>query len=51
MVGGSRTGLQTPPIKMGNEKMFFPDPNGIGHRKKLLNEGPFVPNRFYRNIG
>jgi len=51
MIGSSWTGLQTPPIKMGNEKMFFPDPNGIGHRKKLPDEDPFVPNCFYGNIG
>jgi hypothetical protein len=51
MIGSSWTGLQTSPIKMGNEKMFFPGPNRIGDRKKLFDQSPFVLNGLYRNIG
>jgi hypothetical protein len=51
VIGSPWTGLQTSSIEMGDEKMFFPDPNGIGHRKKPLDEGLFVPDHLYRNIG
>ena len=51
MVGSSGTGFQTPPIKMGNEKIFFPAADGIGHRRKLFDESSLVLNCFYRNIG
>jgi hypothetical protein len=51
VIGGSRTGLQTPSIKRGNEKMFFPNPNRIRHRKKMFNQGPLILNPFDRNIG
>ena len=51
MIGSSRTGLQTPSIKMGNEEMFFPNPDGIGHRKKPFDQGSFVLNPFDGNIG
>jgi hypothetical protein len=50
VIGSPWTGLQTPSIKMGDEEIFFPDPNGTGHRKKLFDEGLFVPDRFHRNI-
>jgi hypothetical protein len=51
MIGSPWTGLQTSSIKMGNEKMFFPDPNGIGHRKKLFDQSSFVLDCFDGNIG
>jgi hypothetical protein len=50
MMESSWTGLQTPSIKMGNEKMFFPDPNRIGCRKKLLDKSSLVLNPFDGNI-
>jgi hypothetical protein len=51
MIGSPWTGLQTSSIKMGNEKMFFPDPNRIGHRKKLFDQSSFVLDCFDGNIG
>jgi hypothetical protein len=51
MIGSPWTGLQTSSIKMGNEKMFFTNPNRIGHRKKPFDQSPFVLNGFYGNIG
>ena len=36
MIGSPWARLQTSSIKMGNEKMFFPDPNRIGHRRKTV---------------
>jgi hypothetical protein len=40
-----------PSIKMGDEKMSLSDPNGIGHGRKMLDEGSLVLNYFYGNIG
>jgi len=51
MVGSPRTGLQTPSIEMGKEEVLFPDPNRIWFRRKPFDEGPFIPNGFYRDIG
>jgi hypothetical protein len=51
MMGGSRTGLQTSPIKMGDEEIFFSKPHRIGHRKKPFDQGLLILNPFDRNIG
>jgi len=36
---------------MGNEKMFFSDPDRIGHRRKVFDERSLVLNSLYGNIG
>jgi hypothetical protein len=51
MIGGSGTGLQTPSIKTGNEEMSLPDPDRIGHGRKLFDERPLVLDCFHRDIG
>jgi hypothetical protein len=51
MIGSPWARLQTSPIKMGNEKIFFPDPNRIGRRRKMPYQSPFILNPFNRNIG
>jgi hypothetical protein len=51
MLGGPRTGLQPPSIKTGDEEMSLAYPNGIWHRKKLLNQYLLVLNPFYRDMG
>jgi hypothetical protein len=51
MIGSPWTGFQTSSIKMGEEEMFLPDPDRIGHRKKMFHQRPLVLNPFDRNIG
>ena len=51
MVGGSRTGLQTPSVKTGDEEMSFPGPDRIGHGRKMFDQRALVLDCFYENIG
>jgi hypothetical protein len=51
MPGGSWAWLQTPSIKSGDEKIFFPHPYGILHGEKLLDQGSLIFNPFNRDMG